>query len=145
MTISRKNITYLFLLIFSSGLSGQTLNIQIKNINKTQGKIFVAIFANETEFRVEKPSHEFKYDTKEFSGNEYAVKIPFQSGCFGISILHDENSNGKMDYNILGIPREGFGFSDFFHKGIKKPHFDDFDFYIEKNENKFIVVVMKYF
>lgn len=31
-------------------------------------------------------------------------------GSYAISIVHDENANGRMDA-FLGIPREGFGFS----------------------------------
>jgi len=31
-------------------------------------------------------------------------------GPYAVSVLHDENGNGRMDA-VLGIPREGFGFS----------------------------------
>jgi len=145
MTILCKNLICFILLITSTGISGQTLDIRIKNIKKTGGKICIAIFANESEFRTEKPCEEYKYDKKEKESDEFSVKIPIRSGQFGVSVLHDANCNGKMDYNIIGIPREGFGFSDFFHRGILKPHFDDFDFFVEKNEEKMITVVMKYF
>ena len=43
------------------------------------------------------------------------------------------------------FPAEGFGFSDYFHKGIKKPVFDDFDFVVEQDEIKIIKVKMRYF
>jgi uncharacterized protein (DUF2141 family) len=31
-------------------------------------------------------------------------------GTYALSVFHDENRNGKLD-TMLGIPREGFGFS----------------------------------
>ena len=31
-------------------------------------------------------------------------------GTYAISLVHDENSNGKLDVSIM-IPKEGFGFS----------------------------------
>ncbi|WP_448665169.1 DUF2141 domain-containing protein [Sphingomonas sp. CJ20] len=31
-------------------------------------------------------------------------------GSYAIAIIHDENGNGKLD-TVMGIPREGFGFS----------------------------------
>ncbi|MEN2792272.1 DUF2141 domain-containing protein [Sphingomonas oligophenolica] len=31
-------------------------------------------------------------------------------GVYAIAVIHDENSNGKLD-TFAGIPREGFGFS----------------------------------
>lgn len=33
-------------------------------------------------------------------------------GTYAISVFHDENSNGKLDTNFLGIPREGVGSSN---------------------------------
>jgi len=32
------------------------------------------------------------------------------SGNYALALIHDENANGKLD-TVLGIPREGFGFS----------------------------------
>jgi len=36
--------------------------------------------------------------------------VPY--GDYGIAAFHDENSNGKMDKNLLGIPKERYGFSN---------------------------------
>jgi len=33
-------------------------------------------------------------------------------GTYAVSVLHDENNNGKLDTNWLGIPREGVGASN---------------------------------
>lgn len=33
-------------------------------------------------------------------------------GQYAISVFHDENGNGKLDTNFLGIPREGVGTSN---------------------------------
>lgn len=34
----------------------------------------------------------------------------FQPGDYALTVLHDENSNGRMD-KVVGVPKEGFGFS----------------------------------
>jgi uncharacterized protein (DUF2141 family) len=36
--------------------------------------------------------------------------VPF--GDYAVAIFHDENGNGKMDKNLLGIPVEAYGFSN---------------------------------
>jgi len=133
------------LLILSCSIFSQAIDLKIKNIRNTKGQICVAIFVNEADFKAEKTCWEMKYSAKEILGNEMTLQIQIKPGRYGISVLHDENNNGKMDYNFFGIPNEGFGFSDYYHRGIKKPHFDDFNFYIEKNEMKKIIVIMKYF
>ncbi|MBI2367370.1 MAG: DUF2141 domain-containing protein [Deltaproteobacteria bacterium] len=33
-------------------------------------------------------------------------------GDYGVAVFHDENSNGKMDKNLLGMPLEPYGFSN---------------------------------
>ena len=34
------------------------------------------------------------------------------SGTYAVSVVHDENSNGKLDRNFIGVPREGVGASN---------------------------------
>jgi len=38
------------------------------------------------------------------------------AGRYAISVLHDEDSNGKLATNLLGVPREGVGISNGFGK-----------------------------
>jgi uncharacterized protein (DUF2141 family) len=33
-------------------------------------------------------------------------------GTYAITVIHDENMDGKLDTNWLGIPKEGYGFSN---------------------------------
>ena len=33
-------------------------------------------------------------------------------GTYSLTVIHDENMNGKLDTNLLGIPTEGYGFSN---------------------------------
>ena len=39
------------------------------------------------------------------------IAVPLAPGDYAISLIHDENGNGKLDKNLLGIPKEGVGFS----------------------------------
>jgi len=33
-------------------------------------------------------------------------------GTYALAVIHDENRNGKLDTNWMGIPTEGYGFSN---------------------------------
>lgn len=61
------------------------------------------------------------------SGLDVIVKIPnVQFGYYAVASTHDVNNNGKMDYNILGIPKEPFGFSNGAKATIRgAPSFND--------------------
>jgi len=65
------------------------------------------------------------------------------AGIYGITLLDDENSNDKMDKSFIGMPKEGFGFSNFFMEKLKKPSFEDFKIQL-KNDNAKIDIKVKY-
>jgi uncharacterized protein (DUF2141 family) len=46
-------------------------------------------------------------------------------GTYAISVFHDENSNGKLDTNFLGIPKEGVGASNDAKGHFGPPKFAD--------------------
>ena len=52
-------------------------------------------------------------------------------GTYAIVAFHDENHDGEFNQNWLGMPKEGFGFSD--NPGtLRKPAFDDAKFDIDQ-------------
>jgi uncharacterized protein (DUF2141 family) len=46
-------------------------------------------------------------------------------GRYAIAAFHDENSNGRMDRNFLGIPTEGTAASNDATGRLGPPHFND--------------------
>lgn len=44
-------------------------------------------------------------------------------GDYGVAAIHDENSNHKLDRNLIGIPKEGFGFANNPHVALSAPGF----------------------
>lgn len=45
-------------------------------------------------------------------------------GRYGVIVFHDENDNGLLDISVLGIPREGYGFSKNAIGFFSAPSFD---------------------
>ena len=125
--------------------SAQIIEVHVKNIQTLTGQLCVAVFANQAGFNAERTVWEAKFQKGTVVNGDFNFKIPVKPGCYGVSVLDDVNRSGKMEYRLFGIPKEGFGFSDYIQKGIRKPKFDDFSFVTEKNEIKTINVVMKYF
>ena len=126
-------------------IPSQTLNIQISNIRNLKGRICIAIIENQKDFQSEKFLARYYYSKKLVKNGEFKVKLPISPGKFGVSVLDDENENGKMEFDFIGIPTKGFGFSNFYLRGFRNPVFNDFCFNIEKGEVKLLVIRMKYF
>jgi len=49
-------------------------------------------------------------------------------GTYALVVLHDENMNGKIDTNWLGVPKEGYGFSNDAKAAFRAPSFSDASF-----------------
>jgi uncharacterized protein (DUF2141 family) len=46
-----------------------------------------------------------------FPADQTSLRLgPIAHGTWALSVFHDENGNGKLD-TMLGVPKEGFGFS----------------------------------
>jgi uncharacterized protein (DUF2141 family) len=53
-------------------------------------------------------------------------------GTYAIAVLHDENNNGKLDTNWLGIPEEGYGASNNNLHTFSAPGFEESSFVVRK-------------
>jgi uncharacterized protein (DUF2141 family) len=49
-------------------------------------------------------------------------------GTYAVALFHDENGNGKLDTNVLGIPIEGVGVSNNKRPVLGPPKWDDAKF-----------------
>lgn len=98
-----------------------SLEVKIDNIKNDNGDILVGLYDD---------GHNFPRKTingKIVKASKNGVIVSFQdlkSGPYAISVLHDENSNKDMDQNKIGIPNEGFGFSNNAKASFGPPSFD---------------------
>lgn len=75
------------------------------------------------------------FKTAEVKAKEGYVMIVFQDvpeGDYAVSVLHDLNDNKKMDENLVGIPKEGFGFSNDAMGAFGPPTFRQCEFPVKK-------------
>ena len=130
--------------IFSSMAYAQTgiLNVEISGINDIKGLMSIGVYSDEKGF----PDK-----GKEFIGVDVEINsqiiiytfkdIPF--GTYAIAVFHDVNSNTKLDTNFLGIPREGYAFSNnLFGTFGSPPGFKDASFQV--TGDKTIKIKMEY-
>lgn len=129
----------------------QNLNTQQSNISLTvtngipnKGSIWVALYQNEKGF----PSNA-KNSFKSVKGvvsekgisNIILTEIP--AGEYAISVFQDENNDGVLNTNFVGIPKEGYGFSNDAHKPFGPPDFNDCVF-VHKSETKISIKLKRW-
>ncbi|QJD81088.1 DUF2141 domain-containing protein [Spirosoma rhododendri] len=99
-----------------------SLKITVQNVQEQQGNLFVAIFKPGASFPQGKP---FEGKKVGISGESTTITFPVEPGDYAVAIYHDVNGNGKMDKNMLGIPKEPYGFSTNFKPKMSAPKFTD--------------------
>lgn len=127
------------LLFWSSGL-GQGLEVTIVGIENDKGEILLGLFSNEKDF-LKHPVRGEKY--KSAPGT---IKVTLQgvtSGTYALSVVHDANTNGRIDTNFVGIPKEGFGFSNDAMGLMGPPGFQKASFHWTGKES--VVIHLRYF
>ncbi len=92
--------------------SGIWINLSIEQVRNSGGNIMLTLYPD-SPGRFLKPNGSL-YVTRVRARpgvTEACIFVP-EPGAYGLALYHDENANGKIDRNILGIPKEGFGFSN---------------------------------
>lgn len=135
----------LFFTLFSSNVQAQNtqVTVTVSGIKSGKGKIVLNVFKDSDGYEKEHPYKKLQFDKKALVNGTLVVKCTLEAGVYGITLLDDENSNDKMDKSFIGMPKEGFGFSNFFLEKLKKPRFEDFKVQL-KNDNAKIDIKVKY-
>ena len=143
--INMNHLAALCLLICTvAGLHAQNVQVTVTELRSDKGQISVGIFLDEDSFRAENAYRGFIFHKNDIQDGTLTFTLNLEPGLYGLSVLDDVDSDTLMDYNMLGLPREGFGFSDYYHSGFSRPKFDSFCFTLEEGETKEITVRMRY-
>ena len=100
------------------------IHIEIASLRNDKGKVVCALYASSDGFP--KKSENALVQVNSAIANTKAV-CEFSGiapGTYAVSVFHDENSNGKLDTNFMGIPREGVGASNDARGHLGPPKFD---------------------
>lgn len=117
------------------------LEITVKNIKDEKGNIMVGLFTNESDFLKKVAIGKV---VKAFGKEVTVVFDNLKSGEYAVSVIHDENENGELDSNIIGIPSEGFAFGNNAMGTFGPPSFEKAKVTLS-NKNDKQVIELKYF
>ena len=115
------------------------LEIKVTGIETLKGTLRLAIYDTKNSYdrdvkndldqgrsackRVEIPVHD----------HQQLLRVALDYGSYGIMLFHDSNENRKLDKNMLGIPKEPYGFSNNARAVLSAPPFENVQFQFTKN------------
>lgn len=87
-----------------------TVEVNISGLRNMKGQVLVCLTTNPKAFPdCSKDKASVRMAVKASDAGDFRIHAP-ATGTYAIAVVHDENSNNKMDVAIF-LPKEGFGFS----------------------------------
>lgn len=106
------------------------LKLKVSNIKEPNGKLVVALYDKKDNFL--KKGYEFKKLIYNVDSEAMTFKIEgLPIRAYSIAIFHDKNADGDCNRNFLGVPIEGYGFSNNIKPIFSAPKFDQTKFELE--------------
>ena len=113
-------------LALSAGPAPQTaeLTITVRDLRNHKGQLIFGVFKSADGFpTVQSKSVDWQIKPADADSVIFTAKLP--PGQYGASVLHDENKNGQMDKDLLGIPLEGYGVTNNPKPAMRAATFED--------------------
>jgi uncharacterized protein (DUF2141 family) len=100
------------------------IHVEIGGLRNDKGQVLCAIYSSADGFP-KNGDKALAHANSPISHAHAVCEFPgLNTGTYAISVFHDENSNGKLDTNFMGIPREGVGASNNAKGHFGPPKFD---------------------
>jgi len=105
------------------------IHVKILDIRNSTGSVACALFESPEGFPIEylrSATNVMVIKVRKSQARCDFEDIP--PGIYALAVIHDENMNGELDTNVLGIPKEGYGFSNDAKAWFGAPSFLDASF-----------------
>ncbi len=132
----------LLCLSLATAASAADIELTVTGVSGNSGNLIVALLTPDNDF----PRDENPYASKMKKVHRGEPTFRFTNiapGIYAIAVYHDENGNGKLDSNLLGMPTEAYGFSNNARGSFGPPDFRDAVFTVGADPVRLSVKVEK--
>ena len=92
--------------------SGTWLHVVASGLRNSHGLLAVTLYADNPSKFLAHHGSLYVGRVNAVAGTTTACIYVPQPGVYAIALYHDENANQKFDRNAIGLPAEGYGFSN---------------------------------
>jgi uncharacterized protein (DUF2141 family) len=107
-----------------AGAGGKRDSLEISNLRNDKGHMLCALCSSaQADAFPKKADKAVAADRKDEERQAVCDFTEVAPGTYTVSVVHDENANGKLDMNFSGMPREGVGASNDAKGHMGRPKF----------------------
>jgi len=123
--------------------SGSVIQVNVGNLRSLKGSIGCRLFSLEKSFP--RGSEGTTRQGVRVSGPvTRCVFKDVPAGTYAVAVMHDENGNGKLDRNLVGIPIEGYGVSNNQTYAARAPVWSESKFRVEAGKICELEIALRY-
>jgi uncharacterized protein (DUF2141 family) len=115
-------------LLLSASPPPSSVDVTVENLRNTRGMLLICVTGDPHYFP--DCSDDPSAISRSVAASEHSASFTLPAGRYAVSLIHDENGNGKLD-TTLGIPREGFAFSRNPKIRFGPPRYEEVSFPVE--------------
>ena len=121
-----------------------TLEVEVEGLRSEKGSLDCALFNAPDGFPGPSPivggAHQLAASTRPMRCTFDALP----AGTYAVSVQHDEDGDGELDTNFVGVPTEGYGVTNNVYPGTRAPTFEEAQVSIGDGEQHTFTITLKY-
>jgi uncharacterized protein (DUF2141 family) len=126
-----------------SASKGQTVVVNVGTLRNQAGGVVCGLHSSNAGFPESSPGM-VTIRTRPSGAVATCAFRDVPPGTYAVSVFHDENGNGKLDKNFVGVPSEGYGVSNNHTSAMSAPKWADAVFVVEPGKNKGLAIALRY-
>lgn len=138
-----KILVFVLLLFTAAPLSGQ-LKVHVAGLESDEGSVLIFVFSEAKAYPKKLDRAIARYSTDISKGEAEFEITDLPDGEYALAIMHDENGNGELDMNFIGMPAEGLCASNNAKSFMGPPAYKDAKFTHTNGSLQVMRVKMKY-
>ncbi len=127
--------------VYAAEKQKATLKVVVTGLKSNNGSVKIALCNSHSNYK--NHWHPFKGASVKIKNRTAVIvfrSLPF--GSYGVKAFHDENNDNKLNFAMLGYPKEAYGFSNNARKILGLPSWDVVKFKL-CNKSRVIAVKVK--
>lgn len=134
----RPLIPVLSLCLACATANAADLTLNFTGLPSDKGKLMVALYASEAAYKAKDAFRKIQVPAR---GPLQAVFKDLPAGHYAVAAYHDENGNGTLDKDFMGMPTEAYGFSRNPAARFGPPSFAEMAFAVTRNNLQLDIAV----
>ena len=127
----------------ASGAVAADLAVSVTGLKSAAGQVAIAVFSGSDGFPTDdaRAAHRARVSI-DGAGRAQALFKDLAPGDYAVAVFHDDDNSGKLETNLFGMPKKGYGFSNNARPSLRAPRFDEARFALPDEGAKAVIELM---